>query len=241
MNTENKLWPALVLALALILGAATFGAFYYKAQSVTKGDVLAVTGSTKTRVTSDQAKLTINLARVVFVDNLASGYRDIARDLGLVKELLQSSGVATSDIIELPVSMYQNYDPSNSGKIQYQLNQTITLQSADVNMLTEIAKKIPTLSEKGAVVSVGALEYYYSKLPDLRVSLLSDAVKDAKARAEQIAAGTGRKVGGVQSASSGLVQVLAPNSIDISDYGTYDTSSIEKDVMVTVKASFTLR
>ncbi len=85
------------------------------------------------------------------------------------------------------------------------------------------------------------MEYYYSKLPDLRVSLLSDAVKDAKARAEQIAQGTGRGIGNVLSASNGVVQVISPNSVDVSDYGSYDTSSIEKDVMVTIKASFRLK
>ncbi|MDO8261076.1 MAG: SIMPL domain-containing protein [Candidatus Magasanikbacteria bacterium] len=238
---DSKIIPVSILGTALVVSALVFGAFYYSAQSVVPGDALSVTGSTKTRVTSDQAKLTINFARVVFVDDLASGYRDIAKDLLLTKELLQNSGIAPTDIIEAPVSMYQNYDPTNSGKIQYQLSQTITIQSNDVNKLTEISKNIPSLAEKGAVVSVGALEYYYSKLPDLRVSLLSEAVKDAKARAEKIAQGTDRHVGGVQSASSGVVQVMSPNSIDVADYGSYDTSSIEKDVMVTVKASFELR
>lgn len=238
---DSKIIPVSILGMSLIISALVFGGFYYSAQSVAPGESLSVTGSTKTRVTSDQAKLTINFARVVFVENLASGYRDIAKDLLLTKELLQNSGIVPTDIIEAPVSMYQNYDPTNSGKIQYQLSQTITIQSNDVNKLTEISKNIPSLAEKGAVVSVGALEYYYSKLPDLRVSLLSEAVKDAKARAEKIAQGTGRNVGDVMVASSGVVQVMSPNSIDVADYGSYDTSSIEKDVMVTVKASFELR
>jgi hypothetical protein len=37
------------------------------------------------------------------------------------------------------------------------------------------------------------------------------------------------------------VQVLAPNSEDVNDYGTYDTSSINKEIMVTVKASFEIK
>jgi hypothetical protein len=111
----------------------------------------------------------------------------------------------------------------------------------DVEGITAISKKITELASKGVIVSIQSLEYYYSKLPDLRVSLLTDAVKDAKARAEKIAAGTGRSVGSVQSASSGVVQVLAPNSVDVSDYGNYDTWSIEKEIMVTVKASFRLK
>ena len=121
------------------------------------------------------------------------------------------------------------------------MNQSFTIQSDDVEQITAISKQIPELASQGVIVSIQALEYYYSKLPDLRVSLLTDAIKDAKARAEKIAEGTGRNVGAVQAASSGVVQVLSPNSVDISDYGNYDTTSIEKEIMVTVKASFRLK
>jgi hypothetical protein len=137
--------------------------------------------------------------------------------------------------------MNQVYDQNNTSQIRYQLNQTVTLQLNDVNKITDISKKIPDLAAQGAIVSIQSLEYYYSKLPDLRVSLLTQAVQDAKARAEKIAEGTGRRVGSVQTASSGVVQVLTPNSVDVSDYGSYDTSSIQKDVMVTVKAAFRLQ
>jgi hypothetical protein len=90
-------------------------------------------------------------------------------------------------------------------------------------------------------VSVQSLEYYYSKLPELRVKLLSSAIKDAEARAKSIVESTGRKVGSIRSASSGVVQVLPVNSVEISDYGSYDTSYVDKDVMVTVKATFGLK
>jgi hypothetical protein len=51
----------------------------------------------------------------------------------------------------------------------------------------------------------------------------------------------GKKVGQLKSASSGVVQVMSANSLDISDYGSYDTSKIEKNIMLTVKATFTLK
>lgn len=137
--------------------------------------------------------------------------------------------------------MNQTYDQTNSGIIRYQLNQTITIQLGDVVKLTEISKKIPDLAAQGAVINVQSMEYFYSQLPDLRISLLTQAVEDAKARAEKIATGTGKHAGDVLSASSGVVQVLTPNSVDVSDYGSYDTSSINKEVMVTVKASFRLK
>jgi hypothetical protein len=78
-------------------------------------------------------------------------------------------------------------------------------------------------------------------LSDLRVSLLGDALKDAKARANEIARASNQNIGKLKSASSGVVQVLAPNSTDTSDYGTYDTSTINKDISVTVRATFVVR
>jgi hypothetical protein len=48
-------------------------------------------------------------------------------------------------------------------------------------------------------------------------------------------------VGRLKSASSGVVQVLAPNSIDVSDYGSYDLQTIDKEVMLTARAVFFVR
>ena len=239
---KEKFLPASLIGLALVISALVFGLFYNHAQSqVAATDILSVTGSAKVKVTSDQAKLTINISRIITVGELASGYDSVSRDSNLVKGLLQSKGINDNQITFSPTSMYQAYDSSYSSEIRYQLNQTVTVQSDDVQKITAISQEIPSLASKGAILSVQSLEYYYSKLPDLRVSLLSDAVQDAKARAEKIAAGTGRKIGNVQSASNGVVQVLSPNSVDISDYGSYDTASIDKDVMVTIKDSFRLK
>jgi len=66
-------------------------------------------------------------------------------------------------------------------------------------------------------------------------------MKDAQNRATSISKTTGQKVGSLKSATMGVVQVTQPNSVDISDYGNYDVSTIEKEVMITVRASFSLK
>jgi uncharacterized protein len=237
---ENKLLVPIILGAAIIAAAAVFGVFFYFARTSPAGDVLAVTGSVKARVTSDQAKLVIAITRTATNRTLSTGYDEMAKDAEAVKSLLKNGGFEDKNINEVPVSMNQVFDQSGPTD-RYQFNETITLQSSDIAKVTDIYKKVTGLSAQGMIVSVQSLEYYYSKLPDLRVSLLADAIKDAKSRAAKVAEGTGRRVGEVQAASIGVVQVLAPNSVDISDYGSYDTSSIEKDVMVTVKASFRLK
>ena len=127
-------------------------------------------------------------------------------------------------------------------KKKYDLVQTITVQSTNVQKIADLSKNTSSLIENQSVIfATTSLEYYYSKLPDARVALLANAVADAKARAEQLATAGGKKIGNLQSASSGVVQVMAPNSAEVSDYGTYDTSSINKEIMVTVKASFEIK
>jgi uncharacterized protein len=137
--------------------------------------------------------------------------------------------------------MDQNYDQAQGAERTYTLRQTIEVNSADVNSITEIAKNINPIIEKGVIFSTQSLEYTYTKLPDERVLMLGDAVKDAKARASKLAESSGKKVGQLKSSSSGVVQVMSANSLDVSDYGSYDTSKIEKNIMITVKASFTLK
>jgi hypothetical protein len=74
----------------------------------------------------------------------------------------------------------------------------------------------------------------------MRVKLLTAAIEDATDRANAIAQNSGRSVGQLKNAVGGVVQVLPAGGVDISDYGSYDTASINKEVMVTTRATFRL-
>ena len=52
---------------------------------------------------------------------------------------------------------------------------------------------------------------------------------------------TGNSIGSVKSAKMGVLQITAADSTDVSDYGTYDTSTIEKDMTAVVNVSFAVR
>jgi hypothetical protein len=129
----------------------------------------------------------------------------------------------------------------NSGLRDYNLSQFIEVRSSDVLKIKALAKSSESLAASGVLFSSGQVEYYYSKLPELRVSLLPAALKDARDRASAIAQNTGATVGAAKTVSMGVVQVLSADSVDVSDYGSYDTSKIDKDVMITVKAAFQLK
>jgi hypothetical protein len=51
---------------------------------------------------------------------------------------------------------------------------------------------------------------------------------------------TGRGLGDLRSVSVGVFQVTAPNSTEVSDYGVYDTATVQKDVTAVVNVAFAL-
>jgi uncharacterized protein len=242
-NTNTAvLWlnTKLILGLSIIISTLVGAYVFYQVRSF--DNTLTVTGSATKQVTSDHVKWVGQINRIVKVSTLKSGYALMTSDLANVMEFLKEKNIEQDQIVVSAVSMEQNYDQNNNGTERtYTLRQTIDVNSSDVNGIGEIAKNIQPLIDKGVVFSTQSLEYTYTKLPEERVSMLADAIKDAKARASKLAESSGKEVGQLKSASSGVVQVMSANSLDVSDYGSYDTSKIEKNIMLTVKASFTLK
>lgn len=239
-NTNQKLTNfGIILGLSIIISFALASYTFYAIRST---DSITTTGSSKKEVTSDKVKWTSTITRVVKLSTVKDGYAKMDNDLKEVKNFLASNGIPAEQIDISPVLMNEIYDNNNQTEKSYNLIQNIEVQSADVQKIADLAKNTNSLvTDKGVIFVTTSLEYYYSKLPDARVELLSSAVADAKARAGKLAEAGGKKIGSLKSASSGVVQVLAPNSAEVTDYGTYDTSKIQKEIMVTVKATFQIK
>ena len=231
---------AFVVGLGLVL--ATF--IGTSAWKTVRGfdNALSVTGSTKERVTSDTAKWTMEITRRTNEAGLKEGNKQMKNDISAATTWLMGAGIAAGDIITTPVYTQESYEYNKmqGAPREYILRSTIVVHSDDVEKITMLAKNTDTLVGQGVFVNTVTLEYYYSKLAELRVKLLGAALKDARARATEIAGADNKRVGMLKSASSGVVQVLPVNSGDVSDYGTFDTMNIEKEIFVTVRASFVL-
>ena len=240
-NNKTFLWlnARFILGLAIIISTTIAAYTFYQIRSF--DNTLTVTGSTSKVVTSDHVKWVGAISRVVKLNTLNTGYADMAKDINDVQQFLKEKNIPDNQIVVSPILMDQNYDQPQGAERSYTLRQTIDINSSDVNGIAEIAKNIQPLIEKGVIFSTQSLEYTYTKLPEERISMLALAIKDAKDRASKLAESSGKSVGQLKSASSGVVQVMSTNSLDVSDSGSYDTSKVEKNIMLTVKASFTLK
>lgn len=231
-------WNGIFAGIGLVVAAGILGTSYmWNGAQATKA--LEVTGSATQSVKADSATLHSSFARIVTLDQIKAGYVSMKADEASVVKFFTAQGVKPEELTISPVSMNQYYESNNNGgPTKYNLQQDVTLQTTDLAKADKIAKSFQDLINAGVIFSTQPVEYYYSKLADLKVTLLGDAMKDAKNRAQKLAASADQGVGELRSAASGVVQVLAPNSTDVSDYGTYDTRTVDKQVMVTVKTKW---
>ncbi|HRH31232.1 MAG TPA: SIMPL domain-containing protein [Candidatus Paceibacterota bacterium] len=236
----------IVLGLAFIVGLLVLGTSVRQLRG--SENTISVTGSAKERVSSDIGKFSGSWSRQTTRASTASGYTDLAVDMGKVTTYLKSQGATDEEIAVDPSSSFTEYDYDERGNRipgseRIVLRQNITVTSKDLPKIKKIADNAAEIVKRGVSFEANQAQYLYSseKLSTIRVSLMSKAITDAKNRADAIAEATGASVRKLANASSGVVQLLRPDSVDVEDYGSYDTSTIEKDVMITVRANFELR
>jgi hypothetical protein len=255
MEIKNPIpFSAAILSAGIIIATAVGADSFFRAKQLS--NVLSVTGSAETIVTSDTVKWQSVLTRATDAAGLKTGSAQMKSDIETVKQYFKDSGVSDGEITINPVTVSPVCDSQNGmiydrfgnqscagGRINgYALQQVVAIESSRVNEIAQLAQAASDyLIGRGLVFSTQSLEYYYGKLADLRLNLLTQATNDAKNRAEKIAQSTGKKIDALQAASQGVFQVTAKNSVEVSDYGIYDTASLEKKVTAVVRTSFSLK
>jgi len=233
---------AFILALGLIVSSSivTWGLLRVKAA----GNTITVTGSAKKEIVSDLAVWTGNFS--VRTKDLKTGYNQLKVNEATVKKYLIEQGIPEKDIEFSSINTSTNYVIGPSGQYtseieSYVLNEEVKVQSKDVQKLKQLALQATDLMNQGLEFQSYPPQYFYTKLPELKVKMLSLATQDAKRRAEEIAGNAGSKVGALRSARMGVFQITPRYSNEISDYGINDTSSLEKEITAVVSCSFEIR
>lgn len=235
--------PLVAAATILVIGGIILGVVgAYTAYDIKlASDSVEVTGSAKRAVVADTARWIINLETKTGVSDQQEGYSRLETATTKITTYLKEQGFSdfeTPAVTSYPSYAYQQYsEPIFTG---FNVARQIIVRSNDIEAINRLANNIEPFTGTSYNVTTQSLELTYSRLAEMRVELLSEAIKDAKARAEAIALESGRSVKMLRNASSGVVQVLPAGSIEVSDYGMYDTQSMNKEIMVTVRATFSL-
>lgn len=251
MNTAKPLspknFPQLLTGLALIsLSLVVSTAIAAKALLEVKksNDVLIVTGSAKRPITSDYIVLGLSVSSQQ--PTAQAAYQDLKSQTERVQAYLKEKNVPTEAISLGAMETYAIPEITANGQetgetLAYRLTQRFEISGNDVERYSKLSQESTELINEGINLVVESPQYLYNELAPLRIEMVAEATKDAKARAEAIASNTNSKVGPVRSAQTGVFQITSRNSTDVSDTGTYDTSSIDKDITAVVSITFSMK
>ena len=223
-----------LLAAALLLGSVAVGSGI---RDRNRNDVVTVTGSAKQRITSDYAIWDMSVSAQDASPTAAEGQLSSAADA--VRAFLLSHGLMAAELSTQPI--YTETLTRENTVTGYRLTRTFEVRSSRVQVVAGAAEASSALLKQGVPLSAQPLQYVFTKLADIRPALLASATKDAQERAKVLVRATGAKLGKLRGVDVGVFQVTSPNSTQVSDYGVYDTSTLQKDVTAVVNVTFALK
>ena len=227
---------SVIIALALGVGLTKVGTGF----ATRAGNGITVTGSAKTTANADNVvwTLSVNLSS----PTVAAAIKKVDSDVAGLSDYLTKGGIAADALTLGPVSTYANEEYVNgnsTGRIlSYRAQRDVTVRTKDVQLVSKLSQGIGALLQTGINVNNYGPQYYISNLPELRPQLMSEAMQDAKLRAETMTKAVGGSLGSLVNVKAGPIQITTPDSTMTSDYGSYDTSTIEKTVSATVSVTF---
>jgi len=234
---------AIIFGLAIVVAALLLGnAYVNRSRPVGTVDV---TGLGKTDFTSDLIvwEGTFNAQNV----DLRNAYATLENDKKVIEDYLISKGVERSKLIfgAVQTTRKMKVKYSTTGNYMgeefdaYLLSRNVKIESSDIDKIEMISREITELLNKGVNFYSSLPRYYYTKLADLKIDLVSQATEDARLRAEKIAENAGGHLGELVSARMGVFQITGQNSTEEYSWGgTFNTLDKEKTASITMKLTY---
>jgi len=208
-----------------------------------EAQLIDVTGSARKNVRSD---LVVWRARfAVEAESLLAANDRLKTDLAKVERFLRAKGVENFELLpvqirEITARSKGDDEETVTRRLGYQLTQAVEVRSTDVEGTPRLSREASVLLEQDVALVAESTQFLYTKAGQAKVEMMAEATKDARIRAEQIASQGNRGVKELRSAKMGIVQINPLYSTATSWEGNNDTTSLEKTIIVTISAIFSL-
>lgn len=206
---------------------------------------LEVTGSAVEIVKSDSASWDLEITTAA--KNKKQAYDLLVKNKAVAINYLKSKGFGDNEIQIQNANSYPVFKKApdtgdNTNEIDhFEITQTVRIASNNIPLVKDVSLDAENLLNQGIDVKSNQPAYFYTKLSDLKIKLLNQASEDAKKRAKAMLQSTGSRLGSIKSIKTGVFQITPPNSTEVSDYGVYDTSTIDKKVTAVTQITFKIK
>jgi hypothetical protein len=250
--STGRVAAACVLALGLGIGS------FLMSQALEVGlgrfhapHTVSVKGLSERQVKADLALWPL---RFVETNNdLSAAQAKIEVDLKTVVDFLKAQGlndneiaVGRMDVVDLMARQYRN---QTTGDNRFILYANVMILSTNVDLVQALSRKISDLVKSGVIFTVeGARQgedgtpaslspyYLFTKLNDVKLEMLAEATRNARAAAVQFAHDADVPLGGLVQANQGVFSILPGDRLP----GASETAQINKIVRVVSTVEFAL-
>lgn len=242
----TKHLSSIIFGIAIVIAAYLLGNAIINRNN-TQGNI-SVTGLGNTDFTSDLIVWEGSFSREN--QDLKQAYKDLEADKAIITEYLISKGLTKEEIVFKAVNSRNNTRSKYSSEGKYMgeeflgfvLTQSVQIDSKNVENTEKVSREITELLNKGIQFYSQQPRYYYTKLADLKLEMVSKATQDAYARAQKIADNSGAKLGDLITARMGIFQITGQNSDEEYAWGgTFNTASKEKTASITMKLDYKVK
>lgn len=240
-----KYITAIIFSIAIVMAAIFLGNAYV--DRANPDGKISVTGSGSSDFVSDLIVWEGQFSRMNA--DLKTAFDQLIEDKKTVEDYLVSKGIKKESIIfnsvqtnERRENQYQNGNYVGSTFIGYELSQSVKVEATDVELVESVSREVTELLNKGVQFNSNAPRYYYTKLADLKIEMISQATEDARLRAENIAENSGGSLGKLKDARMGVFQITGQNSgEDYSWGGSFNTSDKKKTATITMRLDYEIK
>jgi uncharacterized protein len=238
-----RVFASLAVGLCVVLSAYVFMKGYRDRNG--KDNVIHVTGMGSRNFDSDLIVWRGSFSKTS--NDLAAASAALESDRNTIKNYLVGKGIQENEIVFSAMEINKNYsnirnsegDIVGSELTGYSLSQMITIESSEVAKVEQISREVTELIASGVEFYSESPEFYYTKLAELKIEMVSEATADARLRAEKIALSSESHLGNLQNAEMGIFQIVGQNSDeDYSWGGAFNTSSRRKTASITMQLNF---
>jgi uncharacterized protein len=203
-----------LLAIGLIIGGLLLGT---RIRDFKRADrYVEVKGLVERTVKSDSATWPISFSEAG--DNLSDVYAASEKDKSAIIAFLRAQGFSQNDLTLGSISVTDRSTAqfvNDSHAPRFVVQQTITLQSSNVDKVAAANAKTGDLIRAGVVIQSGqgsGVIYKFNGLNALKPDMITEATRNARASADRFAADSGSKVGAIRSANQGVFSISAANT-----------------------------
>ncbi len=246
-------WGAVAVSLALVGSTYIAASSWKDVRKKPEKNNIRITGSARKRIVSDLIEWSASIDAQA--PERTAAYLELKKGTEKVVAFLKAQGVKEDEIETQSASIKEEFDIIKEDKVLpgtnvplrserkeskgFRAAQVVSVSSTNVALIEKASRDITTLLEQGISVESDEPSYFYTRLGELKLEMLAEAAKDARARAEKILNSAGNTgVGKLVDADMGIININAANSTQTSNEGNNDTSSRDKDIITIIHAEY---